>query len=220
MLRPTTRILMLVSLVSLVSGAALANSEHTIWRAPDAEMGPVSWTGFTLTPEVSDNTLHLGGPGSALLKNPDGFRAGLALGYDYQTSGAVIGALGEAFYTWMDGRAPGSGPAAYTSELPYMGSLRARLGVVHGRFMAYGTGGLALARMTIEDQARGARSSKTMAGWSAGAGIEYAWNKRITARIEYLHMGYGSYTFGALPTGQNRVSSAMDPLSLHVAFRF
>ena len=130
MLESTKRILILVLFGALAPHAALADSEHAVWRAPDAEMGAVSWTGFTLTPEISDNTLHLGGSGGALLESPSGFRAGLALGYDYQTSGLVVGAIGEAFYTWMNGRALGSSPAAYTSELPYMGSLRARLGFV------------------------------------------------------------------------------------------
>lgn len=220
MLRFPTRTLVLVSLVSLSSHAAVADSEHTVWRAPDAEMGPVSWTGLTLTPEISDNTLHLRGPGGALLENPSGFRAGLALGYDYQTSGVVVGAIGEAFYTWMDGRALANSPAAYASKLPYMGSLRTRLGFVRGRFMGYGTGGLAVARMTIADPARGTRSSRTVTGWTAGAGIEYAWNKHLTARIEYLHTSYRSYSFGALPAGRNAISSAMDPVNLHVAFRF
>ena len=110
--------------------------------------------------------------------------------------------------------------APYKSRVPDMGSLRARLGYVHGRFMVYGSGGVSLARMTIEERIRASQASKTMAGWTAGAGVEYAWNRYLTARIEYLHTSYGAYSFATLPTATNRVSSTMDPLRLHVAFRF
>ncbi|MHB1207393.1 MAG: outer membrane protein [Rhodospirillaceae bacterium] len=220
MLKNTKCALTLLSLAVFTPHAGRAAEEHKVWRAPDAEMGSVSWTGFTLTPEISDNTLHLGGPGSALLQNPGGFRAGLALGYDYQTQALVIGVLGELFHTWMDGEGAGNMVGTYKSEVPDMGSLRARLGYAQGRFMLYGTRGVAVARMTIEDRIRASHASRTMAGWTVGAGVEYAWNRHLTARVEYLHASYGTYSFETLPPATNRVSPSMDPLSLHVAFRF
>lgn len=213
-------VISLLSLISFAPHAALAAEEHKVWRAPDAEMSAVPWTGFALTPEISDNTLHLGGPGSAVLQNPGGFRAGLALGYDYQTQGLFVGIQGEVFHTWMGGEGTGNVVGTYKSKVPNMGSLRTRLGYAYGRFVMYGTGGVALARMTIEDRIRASHASKTMAGWTAGAGIEYAWNRHLTARIEYLHTSYGTYTFETLPAASNRISSSMNPLGLHVAFRF
>lgn len=59
-----------------------------------------------------------------------------------------------------------------------------------------------------------------MTGWAGGAGIEYAWNKHLTARIEYLHTSYGTRDFAALPRAASAVSAAMDPISLHIVFRF
>lgn len=151
----TKCVLAILSIAALAPAAALAAQEHTVSRAPDAEMGAVSWTGFTLTPEISDHTLHLHGPGGTVLENPDGYKAGFALGYDYQIRAMVIGAIGEAFKTWMDGWGRGTALRAYTSKMPEMGSLRARLGYTRDRFLAYGTGGVAVARMTVEDLTRG-----------------------------------------------------------------
>lgn len=213
-------VLSLLSLILFAPHAALAAEEHKVWRAPNGEMESLSWTGFKLTPEISDNTLHLGGPGRAELQNLGGFRAGLALGYDYQTQALVVGVQGEVFHTWMDGEGTGNVAGTYKTKVPVMASLRTRLGYAYGRFMMYGTGGVALARMTIEDWISASHASKTIAGWTAGAGIEYAWNRYLTARIEYLHTSYGTYTFDTLPTVSNRISSSMNPLRLHIVFRF
>lgn len=59
--------------------------------------------------------------------------------------------------------------------------------------MAYGTGGLAFAQMTIKDRTNFVSASQNMTGWVAGVGVEYAWNKYLTARLEYLHSDFGSY---------------------------
>jgi len=218
MLKLLKHVAMLLPFAALSPHAVLAAGENTIWRASNAEMGDVSWSGFTFSPEISHNTLHLGGSGSALLEDPSGYRVGPNLGYDYQASALLVGVAGEAFYSWMDGRGGSNSLTAYKTEVPYVGALRTRLGYIHGRFMTYATAGLAFAHMTVEDRMSYASASKNMVGWVAGVGVEYAWNKHFKARLQYLHSEYGSYRFGNLPTAQNRISSSMDPVNLHIVF--
>jgi outer membrane immunogenic protein len=190
----------------------------SLWRATDAELGAVSRTGFIFSPEINDTTLHLHGPASAFLDDLKGFRAGVTVGFDQQQGKLVAGITGDAFYSWMDGKGVGAGGMSNWSRLPYMGSLRGRLGWTFGRFMAYGTGGAALAHLEIGNDV--SWSSDTLLGWSGGAGIEYVWNKNLIARIEYLHADYGSSRFNTLPATQNRLSATSDPVNFHLVFRF
>lgn len=214
------RAAVVVSLAAVAPQAALAGNLDFILPTPTAELGPVSWTGFTLSPQVSQTTLHLGGSGSALLNNPKGFRAGLELDYDHQIENLVVGIAADSYYSWADGGSSVSGAGRYTSRQPYMGSLRGRAGVSHGRFLVYGTGGLALSRLRINDTITGASAARTSAGWAAGGGVQYAWSKTVTARIEYLHSNFGTADYGSLPLGQRRISSSVSPVTVHIALRF
>jgi outer membrane immunogenic protein len=50
--------------------------------------------------------------------------------------------------------------------------------------------------------------SAWLSGWTAGAGIEYAFMPNWSAKVEYLHYGFGSETFfGALSSGNLDVNT-------------
>ena len=69
---------------------------------------------------------------------------------------------------------------------------RVRLGAAPANsWLAYVTGGVALADVeAIAHQANGDSFSEShvRAGWTAGAGIEYAIDKNWSAKLEYLHV--------------------------------
>ena len=111
---------------------------------------------------------------------------------------------------------------ASTSKLDYLGTVRGRLGYLTPTFLLYGTGGLAYggvkastaitqsnndcifffpACLQSSTSATGA-VSQMRAGWTAGAGLEWMFVQKWSAKVEYLHYDLGSVTFsnGALRT--------------------
>jgi outer membrane immunogenic protein len=115
---------------------------------------------------------------------------------------------------------------ASTSQLDYLGTVRGRLGFLYTpTFLVYGTGGLAYGGVKastaiaqtnndciffpatcISPTASAAGTfSQTRYGWTAGAGFEWMFAQRWSAKVEYLHYDLGSVTFanGALVTGPN-----------------
>jgi len=77
-----------------------------------------------------------------------------------------------------------------------------RIGAAFDRLLVYGKGGVAFAHdiNTLNDIAACMASTDlNRVGWTAGAGLEYAFNQNWTARIEYDYLGFGFETLN-LPT--------------------
>src|SRR5581483_5179825 len=89
-------------------------------------------------------------------------------------------------------------------ETNWNASARLRAGYAWGRFLFYGTGGGAFTqldasvkesvppdpRFTME-----ANNNHTLAGWAAGAGVDWAVTKWITFGVEYRHSGFQRETY-------------------------
>jgi len=142
-----------------------------------------------------------------------GVLGGVQAGYNYQISSWLVGV--EADWSATDINGAHSGPSgAFDSNtftttrtsLDWLATLRARVGVTSDNWLFYGTGGLALGRVTsgfdtsfASDVApagtfnfsfNGANSA-TNVGWTAGAGTEYALG-RFSVKIEYLYYDVGA----------------------------
>jgi outer membrane immunogenic protein len=123
---------------------------------------------------------------------------------------------------------------ASSSQIDYLGTVRGRLGYLFTpTFLLYGTGGLAYGGVkasTAISQSnndcvffpaaclQGATASagsfsQTRAGWTAGAGLEWMFATKWSAKAEYLHYDLGSVTFanGALVTTNGTVPAALGP---------
>jgi outer membrane immunogenic protein len=107
-----------------------------------------------------------------------------------------------------------------TKQLDYFGTLRGRFGYLFGpTFLAYGTGGLAYGGVKASTSigqsnndcinapgdciqtttsAAGA-ISQTRIGWTAGAGAEWLFATRWSAKVEYLYYDLGSVSFANTP---------------------
>ncbi len=81
-------------------------------------------------------------------------------------------------------------------QLDYIATLRARFGYAFDRTLLYATGGLAVSSghfvrtdpITDNDELHpGLRT-----GWTAGGGIEYAFQKNWNARVEYIYSRFGT----------------------------
>ncbi len=131
--------------------------------------------------------------------------AGGTLGYNYQIGQWVLGL--ETDLDWANIEGTNSTPVtiggvagnvAVTSRLQWLDTTRARLGWAFGHVLLYGTGGAAFGGLTATTAATGAAASATLAdtqtrfGYTAGAGVEYAFTDNFTVKVEYLYVNLGS----------------------------
>ncbi len=108
----------------------------------------------------------------------------------------------------------GTGNVAFFNlpqERDFFGTARGRLGVAYDRVLVYATGGLAwgatddenrnipaaafftspTARSRAQRLANGSESESSDIGWTVGGGVEYAFTRNLTARVEGLYVKIG-----------------------------
>ncbi|MGZ8251410.1 MAG: outer membrane protein [Methylophilaceae bacterium] len=126
-----------------------------------------------------------------------------------------------------------------TVEADWQGTLRLRLGYTQENWLAYVTGGAALTRVKLATSfsdnfqlgASGQGSeSETKAGWTLGAGGEYALFGDWTIRGEYLYANFGSIDNSSVVTNPsnpglgNTIRDSIDfrthTLSIGLVYRF
>jgi outer membrane immunogenic protein len=124
---------------------------------------------------------------------------GVRGGYDWQTGRFVVGAVGEISWTDQIGSvsAFSTTPAFYTftRELNWLGGFRGRAGYGTGRYLLYGTGGLA--RASVDHTFTTSNVVNTFVpagsdgvwGYQAGGGLEIRAGGRFTLGAEYLMTG-------------------------------
>jgi outer membrane immunogenic protein len=89
----------------------------------------------------------------------------------------------------------------YRDKLDWFGTVRGRIGYAigdQGRWLPYITGGLAYGHSELNGggnvaaTAVGFTSSTTNVGWTIGAGLEWAFADKWSAKVEYLYMDLGT----------------------------
>ena len=139
----------------------------------------------------------------------DGALAGGQAGCNMQSGTVVYGLEGDFDYfhsnawfsnnsnTLSDGVTPFTITQSITTN--YMATIRPRLGIAADRNLAYVTAGVAFTRVSyLESYSDGAvppgsgsaAASKSLVGWVAGAGWEYAFDNHWTFRAEYLYASF------------------------------
>jgi high affinity Mn2+ porin len=121
---------------------------------------------------------------------------GLQAGYNIQLpSRIVLGFEADvSFPNYIDGNSVISTLATAKSyvveQMDFTGSLRGRLGYAAGRWMFYGTGGLAFTGERYLNTPTIGNDEKLLRmrlGWAAGGGVEYAFAPHWSLRLEYLY---------------------------------
>jgi outer membrane immunogenic protein len=179
-----------LALVALSGAAWSADlSPAPYYKAP--AYAPVyNWTGFY----IGGN----GGGGFGYSKwdtttsfNPSGGVAGGTLGYNYQLGAAVLGVESDIDWAGLSGSAPGG----FRTSDSWLSTVRARLGYAAGRFMPYVTAGGAFGDIRASGPGL-AGSTTANAGWTAGAGLEFAVAPHWTIKAEYLYVDLGKFNCG------------------------
>jgi outer membrane immunogenic protein len=159
---------------------------------------------------------------STIAANPRGFVGGGQIGWNYQTGRIVFGLEADADATGIKSSGAVIGtigvPRMLTGSqrLDWVSTFRARMGVTAtDRMLLYVTGGGAAGHantsvgLTTNDiggvpgsgcligTCETAALSKTLWGWSAGGGVEYAVGGNWSIRAEYLHYDLGSINITA-----------------------
>jgi outer membrane immunogenic protein len=187
--------------------------------ATDSALGKVNWTGTMINPYFGYETLSLNGAGAGALRDPKGWRVGSAFGYDYQLPGTpfVVGGAADIFYSWYEGgEKNGSG---LQGRMYDFGDVRARLGYAFDRFLVYGTGGYAFGDFGVKNASTGASDRQFLNGWTAGAGVEWVYNRSFTIRGEIDHTSYGATNFLTLPS-QSKLGADLDSFKIEAVTRF
>jgi outer membrane immunogenic protein len=176
-----------------------------------------SWTGFYIgghlgygwgssssfnIPDAGGGDAFDGADGIEL--QPYGWMGGVSVGYNWQYDSFLFGLEADLGYLGLDD-SDGNALGFATAEYGGYGTLTARLGYAEDRWLFYAKGGLALAY--IENTAGAFTAGdvdpsdftsigETRAGWAIGAGVEYAFQRDLSMKIEYLYMDFGSDTSG------------------------
>jgi outer membrane immunogenic protein len=198
--------------------------------------GGGAWMSNTVTDPVllvQDN-INLGGPGFTTVGattvgvDQHGVVVGGQLGCDYQApSNFVIGIEGAASGSTLKGERllalPDSPPdtALLTIKTDYIPAVTGRVGYAADHWLFYAKGGVAWASskysLTGTFTAAGAvvpgipfdfEGLSTRVGWTAGAGVEWAFCEDWSARLEYDYYDFGTHT-----ATMNDVANGPGPLS-------
>lgn len=159
------------------------------------------WSGFY----IGGHTGYSRGSSSAVLSDPQvaassgnfsGVMGGVQAGYNVlMPSGLLLGVEADLTFSnylpsnYIISRLITAG-SDVTHQLDYTGTARGRIGYAHGPWLAYATGGLALAGDRFLSTPAVGDEEKHISrrlGWAAGAGVEYAFAPHWSVRLEYLY---------------------------------
>tara|TARA_R100001086_G_scaffold245013_1_gene175406 strand:+ start:175 stop:963 length:789 start_codon:yes stop_codon:yes gene_type:complete len=140
--------------------------------------------------------------------NNAGFVGGGHIGYDYQINDFVVGAVADINYIDAEtNRSYTTGGSTFStsSDINYLGTVRARVGYAMDSVLLYGTGGLAYAGVDNNATAPSTSTGSTFAGYTfdqdeddtdigyaVGGGVDVMATNNISFGVEYLYTNLGS----------------------------
>jgi outer membrane immunogenic protein len=201
------------------SGVYLGVNAGGAWGQSDVTSTTDAGTYF-----AGSSVTSINGNGTADL-SPNGFTGGAQLGWNWQSGNVVFGLEGD--FNAMDlseGRTVTAGypccaPSTYTLNqevsTDWLATLRPRVGMTAGNWLLYGTGGLAVTEVNLNESftdnfgaaphaLENGSVSETRYGWTLGAGAEVDLGNSWSIKGEYLYADFGDVdSTGALtaPTG-------------------
>lgn len=212
-----TRILSLMIGILALSASAVYAADIApppVYKAPPPLPPPYSWTGFYIGANGGfggNNVVYsatvAGFPASTSL-NSSGFLGGGQAGFNWQVAPLwLIGVETDFDGTDISSNASATVPFATASagtKVDWFGTVRGRAGfLVTPNALLYGTGGWAYGHTTSSANATAfgmtasVSSANMQNGWTAGAGLEYAFNPWLSFKTEYLYVDLGSATLAS-----------------------
>ncbi|MGE0340706.1 MAG: outer membrane protein [Xanthobacteraceae bacterium] len=142
-----------------------------------------------------------------------GWLIGGTIGWNWQAPGSSFVWGLEADLSYVDVTAMTTVNCGGTciADVKALGTVRARAGLAADNWLFFVTGGLAGARIDY-NVANAFFNSETLWGWTVGGGVEVAFARRWSAKLEYLFIDLEN---GTIPVGPGGVVSA-DPSRMHI----
>lgn len=160
------------------------------------EPAVATWSGFYVGVNAGYGFGKSDWTDPAISLSPKGFIAGGTVGYNLQTGTWVWGLEGDIAYSDIKESDDSCTPGSCETKASWLGTVRGRIGYAGwNNFLPYITGGGAFAGLKASSALGDA--SKTQIGWTAGAGLEYAFMSNWSAKIEYLYADLGSFDCAA-----------------------
>lgn len=150
-----------------------------------------SWIG----PYIGGNLGYGWGDVSNNGAKPSGVLGGLQAGYNWHNGAWVAGIEADLQLNSADDTF-----APWKFSNPWFGTVRGRVGYAFNSVLLYGTGGLAFGALKAQLPG-GLSETNTSAGWTIGAGAEFALNQNWSAKVEYLYIDLSEKNF--LTTGMS-----------------
>ena len=139
----------------------------------------------------------------------DGFMGGVQYGYNWQIANWILGMesdfqvsgqRGDTLFCGLGGTTCAVAALDASHRLPWFGTSRSRVGyLITPTVLLYATAGLAYGQVksdyTLSIQGvplASAHFKDVKAGWTAGAGVEFAWAGNWSSKLEYLYMDLGT----------------------------
>jgi opacity protein-like surface antigen len=207
----------------VVPGAAAADIggrgkiAHSV---PEALPSPLTWAGLYVGAHVGYAWSSIEWQEGAFTGSHDGegLLAGGQVGFNLQMGRLVYGLEADATAGFIEG---GIGCCDHTVEMLYSVRARAGLSSSDNRWLFYVTGGAAFADVDYGSAGFGGHSDMHF-GWVAGAGIERALARNLTARLEYLYYDFDSLSApaGTLGAGTTDLDPTIQTVRFGLNFKF
>lgn len=211
----------LTALMSVANGTTAAAQDPS-WTGPyigaHLGYGALNEIDASQTPANADTQPFIGAaiaggfaPGQ-FSAGPEGPVFGLHIGYKKQLGSVVVAGLEADISGGMGGESetitnsftannvPTSNVTTYSADVEWLGTLRARLGILATpTVLAYVTGGLAFGEVdqsvlffsNFNGAGYSGSRSDTEFGWTIGGGMEWAILPKVSLKAEYLYFNLG-----------------------------
>jgi outer membrane immunogenic protein len=200
---------------ALALGATTESAADLALKAPPLAPVKFTWTGCYIGGHLGgavseDRTTSIAG--ASVDFSSTGFVGGGQIGCNYQfASNWVLGAEGRAAWSSLSNHHaasvlfPALGglvvPSQFGVKNDFLATATARLGYVYSeRWLVYARGGAAWTREKIDDAFVGPvvgvltdpAATVTRTGWTAGAGVDWAFARNWSANVEYNYHDFGA----------------------------
>jgi outer membrane immunogenic protein len=196
-----------LSLLATSFSAQAADIPRPIYKAgPRPVVAYYNWTGFYAGINVGYGFGSSDWSAVPTASNkPKGVLAGGTVGYNWQSGAVVYGLEGDFDWSNVKGSATCGGVFTCETANTWLATFRGRVGYAFDRWLPYITAGGAYGNVKATTSLAGlsASASKDKFGWTAGAGLEYAFLGNWSAKLEYLDVDLGSFDTGPAPIVNN-----------------
>jgi outer membrane immunogenic protein len=233
------------AMIGIGAASAADLPARTYTKAPVVVPPPLyNWTGFYIGANGGygwgSNNWYFSPAGTTTNPNPSGGLAGGQVGYNWQVNNWVLGLEADGDWANIKGTASCPNPAFNCySNTDDLASFRGRVGYAAGptgQVLLYGTGGAGYAHTNYSaltvvgglppagplGVATGFFNTDRW-GYAAGAGIEYGFTPNWSAKIEYMHYGFGTVTAPTLTLSSSNTTALglnIDTVKVGVNYRW